>query len=82
MINNSVFFKETFDFAFDSFSTSALSLSLSYFIPFPVIIMSRDQLLLTEDEKIRGTDTQGRSQVVLQNVEDDRKQTLLSKFKA
>ena len=56
--------------------------------------MSRDQLLLTEDEKIRGTDTQrserdleedivvGRSQVVLQNVEDDRKQTLLSKSKA
>ena len=54
--------------------------------------MSRDQLLLTEDEKIRGTDTQrsereidiysGRSQVVLQNVEDDKKQTLLSKSKA
>ena len=44
--------------------------------------MSRDQLLLTEDEKIRGTDTQRDIVVVLQNVEDDRNQSLLSESKA
>ena len=44
--------------------------------------MSRDQLLLTEDEKIRGTDTQRHIVVVLQNVEDDKNQSLLSESKA
>ena len=44
--------------------------------------MSRHQLLLTEDEKIRGTDTQRDIVVVLQNVEDDRNQSLLSESKA